>query len=76
MHGPVVTCSGRRVFAFSHAARLAASADARFRGPCRERTGFVGSLITSLATGRASVVLANRQVPVEPANVRLIRLVS
>ncbi|MBO0803314.1 MAG: beta-lactamase family protein [Nocardiopsaceae bacterium] len=47
-----------------------------------DRAGHAGSgpsssvsLITSLDTDRTSVVLTNRQVPVEPMNARLIRLV-
>jgi hypothetical protein len=47
-----------------------------FAGHARAGPGGSVSLITRPSTGRASVVLTNRQVLVEPANVRLIRLAA
>jgi Beta-lactamase len=38
--------------------------------------GSSASLITRPSTGRTSVVLTNRQIPVEPANARLLRLAA
>jgi hypothetical protein len=47
---------------------------ADFAGHAGAGPGSSVSLITRPGTGRASVVLTNRQVLVEPTNVRLIRL--
>jgi CubicO group peptidase (beta-lactamase class C family) len=38
--------------------------------------GFAASLIIHLSSGRASVALTNRQVPIEPLNARLIRALT